>query len=190
MSVSRVPRLVRAMTIEPTIMHAHGADLDSRHDAAIIFLDHQGARVRFLDGEDLKSVTAAHVDLGELHDRFRMRDKSLAGRYGKAHPDDTPLFAALAQVVRRCGKVLVVGPGCAKNEFVKYLARNNNDALQEHVIGIETVDHPTDGQLVAMAKEAFARAAKEGCPPVGLEVHMAQAAARAGHPISERSRKR
>lgn len=178
------------MAIEPTIMHVHGADLDARHDAAIIFLDHQGAKVRFLDGKDLGSVTAAHVDLSELHDRFRMRDPSLAGRYGKAHPDDTPLFAALAQVARRCGKVLVVGPGCAKNEFVKYLARNNNDALQDHVIGIETVDHPTDGQLVAMAREAFARHAKEGCPAPGVEVPMAQAAARAGHPISERTRKR
>lgn len=178
------------MAIEPTIMHVRGADLDGRHDAAIIFLDHQGARVRFLDGKELESVTAAHVDLSELHDRFRMRDPSLAGGYGKAHPDDTPLFAALAQVARRCGKVLVVGPGCAKNEFVKYLARNNNDALQDHVIGIETVDHPTDGQLVAMAREAFARFAKEGCPPVGVEVPLAQAAARAGHPVSERVRKR
>jgi hypothetical protein len=148
------------MSIEPTIIHSAGAGLQASHDAAVVFLDHQGARVRFLDGIDLASVTAAHIDLGELHDTFRVHDKSFAGGFGRAKPDDTPLFGALAQVCLRCKRVLVVGPGSAKSEFVKYLSRNNPDALARHVIGVETVDHPTDGQLVARARAAFAEAAE------------------------------
>ena len=148
------------MSIEPTIIHAAGAGLQASHDAAVIFLDHQGARVRFLDGVELSAVTAAHIDLGELHDTFRVHDKSFAGGFGKARPDDSALFGALAQVCLRCRRVLVVGPGSAKSEFVKYLSRNNPDALARHVIGVETADHPTDGQLVARARAAFAEAAE------------------------------
>ncbi len=146
------------MSIEPTIIHAAGAGLQASHDAAVIFLDHQGARVRFLDGVDLTAVTAAHIDLGELHDTFRVHDKSLSGGFGRAKPDDSALFGALAQVCLRCRRVLVVGPGSAKSEFVKYLSRNNPDALARHVIGVETADHPTDGQLLARARTAFAEA--------------------------------
>ena len=147
---------VRCMSIEPTILHSAGAGIENRHDAAVVFIDHQGARIRFLDGVDLSAVGAAHLDLDSLHDRFRLRDKSLAGRYGRGHPDDTPLFAALAHIMGRCGMVLVVGPGSAKSELVKYLARNNADVLERHVIGVESVDRVTDGQLVALARAAFA----------------------------------
>ena len=92
---------LRCMTIEPTIMHAAGAGIERTHDAAVIFLDHQGARIRFLDGAELSAVSAAHLDLTELHDTFRVHDKSFTGGFGRSHPDDTPMFAALAQVVLR-----------------------------------------------------------------------------------------
>jgi hypothetical protein len=152
--------------MEPTILHCAGACLDASHDAAVMFLDHQGARVRFLDGIDLSSVTAAQLSLDSLHERFRVSEPSLRGRYGRAHPDDTPLFARLAQMALRCGTVLVVGPGSAKHEFVKFLARNHPGALEEHVAGVETVDHPTDAQLVALARAAFAHAAAKERPIV------------------------
>lgn len=148
------------MPIEPTILHVAGADLDARHDAAVIFIDHHGARVRFLDGVDFSAVTAAHLDLSELHNKFRVRDNSLVGGFGRSHPDDTPLFARLSQVIIRCGKVLIVGPGSAKNELVSHLERNHPGAMAKHVIGIRTVDHPTDGALVALARTVFAEAAE------------------------------
>ncbi len=156
--------------MEPTILHCSGDCLDAPHDAAVMFLDHQGARVRFLDGVDLSQVSAAQIGLDSLHDRFRISEPSLRGRYGRAHPDDTPLFAKLAQMTLRCGAVLVVGPGSAKHEFVKFLARNHPRAFEEHVAGVETVDHPTDAQLVALARAAFAHAAARERPLVEAHV--------------------
>ena len=174
------------MAIEPTILHAAGAGLESRHDAAVVFIDHQGARIRFLDGVDLASVGAAHLDLDALHDRFRLRDKSLEGRYGRGHPDDAPLFAALSKVMSRCGMVLVTGPGSAKDELVKYLARNNPDVLEHRVVGLGSVDRPTDGQLVARARAAFAHALARRRPIAAMAAVpavMAPAAARqSAHP--------
>jgi hypothetical protein len=146
------------MQIEPTILRTTGADLDAKHDAAVIFIDHQGARVRFLDGLDLAAVTAADVNLDEMHTMFRVRDNSLAGGFGRKHPDETALFARLSQVVVRCGKVLIIGPGTAKNQFAQHLERNHPGAMAQHVIGIHTVDHPTDGAVIALARAAFAEA--------------------------------
>lgn len=150
--------------MEPTILHCAGACLDSNHDAAVIFLDHQGARLRFLDGVELTQVSAAHLDLEGLHDRFRTSDPSAAGRYGRRHPDDTPLFAKLGQIVLHCSQVLIVGPGSAKHEFVKFLVRNHPGGFEHHVVGVETVDHPNDAQLVALARAAFAHAAAREHP--------------------------
>ena len=59
------------------------------------------------------------------------------------------------------------------------MARNCNEALQKHVIGVETVDHPTDGQLVAYARTAFA-ADDALMQPVGVPGRAAQARERAG----------
>jgi hypothetical protein len=178
------------MSIEPTILHSAGAGLESKHDAAVIFVDHQGARVRFLDGVDLAAVGAAHLDLDSLHDRFRLRDKSVSGRYGRGHPDDTPLFASLAHVMKRCGMVLIVGPGSAKHELVKYLARNNDDVLQDHVVGVESLDRATDGQLVALARAAFAHAIAKRRPLqaalVTAPLPKPPALAQAAHPVSGR----
>jgi hypothetical protein len=107
---------------------------------------------------NLAAVTAADVNLDEMHTMFRVRDNSLAGGFGRKHPDETALFARLSQVVVRCGKVLIVGPGTAKNQFAQHLERNHPGAMAQHVIGIHTVDHPTDGAVIALARAAFAEA--------------------------------
>jgi hypothetical protein len=51
---------------------------------------------------------------------------------------------------------LIVGPGSAKLELMKH-ANKHDHLTAEKVVGIETVDHPTDGQLLAYAKKYFHR---------------------------------
>ena len=52
------------------------------------------------------------------------------------------------------GEVLVVGPGAAKLEFIKHVHKRDH-ALEPKIIGVETVDHPTDGQLVDFVRRYF-----------------------------------
>ncbi len=59
-------------------------------------------------------------------------------------------------------EVLVVGPAQAKHELVKYL-QHHMPQLAKKVIGVETVDHPTDGQLLEHARRFF-RAADRMLP--------------------------
>jgi hypothetical protein len=51
----------------------------------------------------------------------------------------------------------VVGPAQAKLLLIKHIHAHDH-ALVDKIIGVETVDHPTDGQLVAYARKYFAAA--------------------------------
>jgi hypothetical protein len=54
-------------------------------------------------------------------------------------------------------EILIVGPGSAKLDLMKHATKHDH-SIAEKVVGIETVDHPTDGQLLAYAKKYFAKA--------------------------------
>jgi hypothetical protein len=50
--------------------------------------------------------------------------------------------------------VLITGPANAKTELVKHIERHV-PTLSARIVGVETVDHPTDGELVAHARKYF-----------------------------------
>ena len=60
----------------------------------------------------------------------------------------------MATELRTVEALLIVGPGSAKLEFIRYLHAHDR-ALEANVVGVETVDHPSDGQIVAYAKKYF-----------------------------------
>jgi hypothetical protein len=51
-------------------------------------------------------------------------------------------------------EILIVGPSTAKLHFLNHVHQHDH-ALLPKIVGLETVDHPSDGQLVAYAKEYF-----------------------------------
>ena len=51
-------------------------------------------------------------------------------------------------------EILVVGPAQAKLQLVKHI-HSHDPAMSDKVIGAESVDHPSDGQLVAYARKYF-----------------------------------
>ena len=51
-------------------------------------------------------------------------------------------------------EILVVGPSTAKLGLIRYLHKHAHE-LEPRVVGVESVDHPTDGQLVAYARKYF-----------------------------------
>jgi stalled ribosome rescue protein Dom34 len=74
------------------------------------------------------------------------------------HPEDAKhFFQQVARSLEGSDEVLLVGPSTAKLQFLRYVQEHDH-ALGPKIIGIETVDHPTDGQLIAYAKTYFKRA--------------------------------
>lgn len=51
-------------------------------------------------------------------------------------------------------EVLIIEPAEEKNAFMKHLTRHV-PAVAGKIKGVETVDHPTEGQLLAYARKHF-----------------------------------
>lgn len=68
--------------------------------------------------------------------------------------EDAAYYGRVAEALKGAEEILIVGPGNAKAEFVKYLDAHAQD-LRKKVVAVETVDHPSDGQVLAYARKHF-----------------------------------
>lgn len=118
------------------------------HDHAVVWIDHREAHVQSFtrDASESSRVKA----LGSPR-KIHHRAGSIDG--AKAH-ENRPFFALVAEALNGAKEVLIVGPAQAKDEFVKYLG-NHLPQLAKKVIGVETADHPSDGQLLEHARRFF-----------------------------------
>lgn len=79
----------------------------------------------------------------------------------KQHPEDARrFFHEVASALKGIDQLLLVGPSTAKLEFFRWVHKHD-PKLEPSIVGIETVDHPTDAQLVAYAKSYFNRSDAE-----------------------------
>ena len=70
-------------------------------------------------------------------------------------PEDHAYYQTVADAIKDAGEILIVGPSTAKLEFFKHL-QTHAPAIAARVVSVETVDHPTDGQLLKFARRHFA----------------------------------
>ena len=68
--------------------------------------------------------------------------------------DPHRFFPELAGTLKDAERILVLGPSTAKLLFLRYL-RKSAPALEARVVGLETADHPTDGQIAAHVRRYF-----------------------------------
>jgi hypothetical protein len=60
----------------------------------------------------------------------------------------------VAQALKGVHEVLVAGPAQAKDEFRAH-CKTHDKAVDKAIVAVITSDHPTDPQLVAMARQYF-----------------------------------
>lgn len=113
---------------------------------AIVFIDHEHARIFHLDGIDAHGASLKHTAQHKSHASRHKTD-------GKA-THDVALFDAVIKEMGGANEILVVGPGTAKSEFMHHVERNAKQ-LAGKICGVEPVDNPTDKQLVALARKKF-----------------------------------
>ncbi|WP_317204887.1 translational machinery protein [Janthinobacterium sp.] len=68
--------------------------------------------------------------------------------------DQSPYLSEIAAAIADASGILIVGPGIEKMQFIKHLNKSHT-AIAEKVVGVESVDHPSDGQLLAYARKYF-----------------------------------
>lgn len=136
-----------------------------KHQHTVIWIDHHHATVMHLSllaptnvdahAHDLASQGADAVVIESHAAQRKVHLKSGGQSDGKA-PQDHQFFDGVVAAVGTAAEILIVGPGTAKSEFASYLDRRHAQ-LARQVVGVETVDHPSERELLQMARRTFAR---------------------------------
>jgi hypothetical protein len=67
---------------------------------------------------------------------------------------DHAFYQEAANALIGAEKIPIVGPANAKSELEKHMKRHAKE-LAARIVGLETVDHPTDGQILRLARKYF-----------------------------------
>ncbi len=120
----------------------------TEHHHAIVWIDHHEARVFHFNAEDVERLVV-RPDNPHVHIHHK------AHSIGSGHAaEDKDFLEAVANALGKSKAVLVTGPGIAKTALVKHIAKHHH-SMMDSIAGVETVDHPADGALVAHARAYF-----------------------------------
>ena len=120
----------------------------SLHYHAVVWIDHREARVFHFNAADVDPL-AIHPDQPARH--LHHRANSIGS--GNA-PEDRAFLQRVADAIADAGAVLVTGPANEKTELIKHVGQYN-PVLMQKIVAVETVDHPSDRQLVDHARRHF-----------------------------------
>jgi stalled ribosome rescue protein Dom34 len=122
--------------------------MNSHHFHAVVWIDHHEARIFHFNPSDADRLVL-HPDNPHVHIHHK------ANSIGSGHAaEDQNFLDAVAKAIADAGAVLITGPANAKNDLVKHISAHEPQ-LMKIITGIETVDHPSDGELVAHARKYF-----------------------------------
>ncbi|MDP3619754.1 MAG: hypothetical protein Q8R63_08165 [Ramlibacter sp.] len=108
---------------------------------AVVWTDHQSAQVLSFDAEHVQAEKIkAHTHYTKQH--------------GSTVRTEHEFFAAVCTALDGAGEVLVTGSTTAIADFRHY-ADKHRPQTAGRIVGYEVVDHPSDNQLVALAKKHF-----------------------------------
>lgn len=115
---------------------------------AAVWLDHEHARIFALTRQGAAVWTV----------RPHERHVHPHGKAGAGDPEhaaaDGHYFHSVAEALKDAGEVLIVGPGKAKHELMHHFSRHDPEVATK-VVGVESMDHPSDGEIVKFARMYF-----------------------------------
>ena len=113
---------------------------------AIVWLDQTEAHVIHFTRDD------AETDIIKTSSQHQ---KAGVPGNNRAEPDYTYMDEVIA-VLTDAKEILVVGPGMEKLAFMRHLTKSHAETADK-VVSVETVDHPTDVQLLNYARKYFVK---------------------------------
>jgi len=119
---------------------------------AVVRIDHQSAEILQFDAE--------HV-----HSQKIKAQTHYTRQHGSAVRTEHEFYGHVADALAGVQEVLVVGPGTAHTEFRSYCGKHRPEAAR-HIVASESVDHPTEPQLIALARKYFLRYDQMAGPPL------------------------
>ena len=120
----------------------------SSHYHALVWIDHREAKVFHFNTTESELTTVRST-----HPNQHIHHKANSGDSGHA-PVDNEFLQHVALAIEDAGAVLITGPANAKTELAGYIKRTH-PKLAERISGVEALDHPHDGELLALARKFF-----------------------------------
>lgn len=120
----------------------------STHYHAVVWIDHQLAKVVHFNAD-----ASEPVQIHATHPHQHLHHKANSIDSGHAAVDKK-FLARVADALAHSGAILVMGPASAKTELHNYL-KQTHPAIAARISAVESADHPTDGQLLAHARQFF-----------------------------------
>jgi stalled ribosome rescue protein Dom34 len=105
---------------------------------AAVWVDHAQAKIFHINRDGFEETV--------LHAPTRHRER------GSAQMEH--FFHDIVKEVSDAKEILVVGPGSAKLELVRHVHKHDKN-LEPCIVGVESADHPTDGQLAKHIRQYF-----------------------------------
>jgi hypothetical protein len=120
----------------------------SQHFHAVVYIDHAEALILdFAKSDVTERRIQAEGGQGNIPHK--------AGSVGSGHAHDAKSnFTAVAAQLQPSHEILIVGHGDAKTDFAR-LIREHAPALASRIMGVEAVDHPSKGEIIALAQRYF-----------------------------------
>jgi stalled ribosome rescue protein Dom34 len=119
---------------------------------AVVWIDHHKAQVLQFDAEH---VQASKIKAHTHH----------TAQHGSAVRTEHEFFAHVCDALNGIPEVLVAGSHQAQADF-KHYVNKHRPGLAPQIMAWETVDHPSDAQLVALARKIFLRVDRMAGKPV------------------------
>lgn len=118
------------------------------HYHCVVWIDHREAHVIEFNPNDAEaSVIHPKSKYEHLHHKH--------GAVGSGKlPENHAYYQAVSDAIKDAGEILLVGPSTAKLELFKHL-QMHAPAIAARVVSVETVDHPTSGELLRFARHHF-----------------------------------
>jgi len=120
----------------------------SKHYHAFVWIDHRLAKV-FHFNDEANEVDQVHS--GQAHQHLHHKANSVDSGHA---PVDKDFLERVVKAVGSAGAILIAGPGTAKTELHTHI-KHLHAPMAEKISAVETIDHPSDGQLLAHARQFF-----------------------------------
>jgi stalled ribosome rescue protein Dom34 len=119
---------------------------------AVVWLDFHQAKIFLMAAQDIAAGRfRADTPHRQIHHKAQIR--------GSGHVrDDRTYFEAILAAVEEADSWVIAGPGGTKKDLEKYLD-GHGEELKKKLVGVESMDHPTEGELLKQAGKLLASTA-------------------------------
>lgn len=114
-------------------------------NVAVIWIDREHALLYLISTDKMERQKFSHH---HKENHRHVRDSVEKTR------EEQGLFHDIGNALDGADQILILGPGVAKHHFQNYLSEQKPQVAKK-VAGVETVDHPSDGQIAAMARKFY-----------------------------------